>query len=598
MKTKKIIDSFKMLGEASTNITVLGSKINSVLNKVLPKRLLSEANIFNINIDLAQDLSKMIMLNVEDSLIEQNILIAQKELSVRGLSSLTGHHGVRPISAKGVISIKLKSNNNINTPTIIFNKTIFSAKDTNLKYSMLDDQLIFSVNSNEMFIPVIEGSFMTETFTAKGEKLEKIELDSTEPIENDNISVFVNGEKWTKRDSIYDMIVGDKSFFIKNGIVNQVDICFGDDVNGKKLNDGDIVEVNYLITSGESGIIVDDMEFSIISGVYDSSGDFLSIADSTIISVHSGFKLASNGEHIEITRNMAGYSSKSLTFVRPENIQAYLSRLSVISHIDAWSNPNDNQLIHLMLLPNIKNKLSTYSDYLNFDESVFKFSDSDKNEIVEYINQSQRQATNTELLLHDPNFRKYVCFVHISGNVVDKETTKKDILEILSREFLIKTFLNDGTFEYDTTISKNDVVSSIIDELGLSNCSVDFVSERNELAKIEKKFNIVENTDGKYVSNAKFYNNGSETMSEIITTPYGVHGTMELITDVVNYISIDAGVDPNLGFDEFGSIVVEARNEIPILSGGFEKQNSDGTTVFLDKPVYILYRTSNGFEEL
>lgn len=633
-KRKKIIDNFKHLGEASQNVNILGNKVMSVLNKLLPNRIMSNSNIFNISVELAQDLSKMIMLNVEDSLIENNILIAQKELSVRGLATLASHQSTRPISAKGVISIKINPTVTLDTPNLIFNKTVFSSKENNMRYTMLDEQLIFSTTTVEILVPVIEGVFVTDKFVAKGQKLEKIELDSTEPIENDNITVRVNGIIWSKKDSIYDMIANDESYILKNGIVNQVDIIFGDGINGKKLNDGDTVEVTYLQTSGESGILSDEAEFSIVSGVYDSNGEAINIVDSTTMVVYSGFNLASNGESIEMTRNIAGYNSRSLAFVRPTNLQAYLSRLSIISHIDAWSNPLDNQIINLMVTPNIKNKLSSYSDYLDFDESLFVFNTSQKSDILNYIDESQRQTTNTEIIIHDPSLKKYATFIYLDGDIYDKESTKKDIVEIVAREFLLKTFLNSGGYDYNTMISKNDIESAIIQELGFVNCKVDFVSERNEKAMIDGFYELIENTDGTISSNVKFLTNNrilpyenrlnrgntveigstlSTSSNEInmsqvarsmdITTNNGLIAQSIDTNNLVNRLDenvvyLDGSTNPNLGFDEFGSILVENRKEIPFLRGGFNKRNSDGSTFLLEKPIYILWNSINGFEEI
>jgi hypothetical protein len=585
-KTKnQFTDSFNYLQSAALSVKDICQKTANALTRLLPNRVLSTANVFNTTLDVAQDLSQMVLLHVEDSLIENNINIAQKEISIRGLATLTGHQAVRPISSKGVLKITFNYLARTTTPVMIFSNTEFVCETTGIKY-LLNEQLInASTSSSTLLVNVIEGSIEKEQIIAKGLKNEKIELDSIYPIENSNIKVYVNNELWTVADSLYDMGSLSKQYLIKNGIGNQVDICFGNRVYGRQLSEGDIINIEYLTTSGETGNITSiNPKFKITAGIYDINGNEINVTDMLKIEVHSGFNLGSNGEHIEVTRNIAGYNSRAMVFSKPENIQAYLSRLSILSHIDAWSEDSSN-VFNLVVAPNITNKLTTYASYLDLNDSAFVLTAEQKASILEYLNESGRQSTSTEIIMHDPTFAKYVLFCYIDGSVIDKASTKQKIQNAVSRIFLENTFL-------DVDLSGNDIITisslrnAILSETNLTECNLDVFSEENELSRINGSVQML-SPSSKLVNDKRL----------IINKSLNLQNTAKVSTESTK-IKVSATDNLQLGFDELGSIRVLTRQHLPILRGGFYKFDQSGEHVFLEKPLYIFQKTENGFEEI
>lgn len=560
-------DDFNFLTDAKQNIKNLRKNINYALNRVLPTRILSKANIFNMVIKIAQDLSSMIMLSVEDSLVESNILIAQKELSVRGLATFSGHQAMRAKSSSGTVKISYKPMAFQRTPIINYVDLILKCEQNNLMYIAKFD----TTTSNQVseLLDIIEGRYVYDEFIAFGDSLEQISLDDNIAIENDHIEVEVNGVKFTKFNSLYDMKSTSKGFITKNSIGEQVDIIFGDNINGVKINEGDKVRVKYLLSNGELGNLdnLDDVTFKIVSGTYDINGNAVDINDDIEIKPISGFVLGSHGEDIERTRAIAGYNSRSLVFTRPENITSYLSRLSILSHIDVWTDLNSN-VYKILLLPNIYNKLNEFRDYLKLPILDFTLNDNQKNSIIQYLNQSDGQATSTELMLVDPKFKKYIIFVYVTGNIVDERLFKSKVENNISQVFLENTLL-DVDIEANGLITQNEILQSIVTIDGVTQCNISIISEENEIARINQE----------YVQEYVEFNGATKTVK-------------------TRLVLLEENENPNLGFNELGGIITSKRNHIPILKGGFKKYNYPQADILLDNGIYIFYKKNGTYEAL
>jgi len=563
-------DKFKFLTTASKSIFDLKTQTTQILNRLLPSRTLSKMNIFGLSIDLAQDLANTVMLQVEDSLIEQNILVAQKELSIRGLATLTGHQAVRPISAHGIVELKMKPQLQLvaGPKIIISGSAVFKNTSNSLNYVMRQGQnMSISTADGVVLLDLIEGVRDKAKYVAAGYKLEKFELDAVGAIEQSNVKVLVNGEVWTAADHFYDMGSSSKQYITKNGLGNQVDIVFGDDVHGRGLVEGDIVEAHFLITNGELGNVELATTFTATSGVYDINGQSIELNDTAQILALSGFVLGSNGENIETTRNIAGYTSKSRVFARPENLKAYLSRLSILSHIAVWTD-QDDLVFNLLLLPNIAQKINTYSDYFYLPTSAFTLTANQSAQIVEYINTSGSQVTSSELVLRQPTFKPYCMFLYINATFVDKKRLRTEIEDRIAQVMLESTFI-DQDMTSDILITQSQFLERLLELKEIRQATIDIVSEENELARINGEYNAVVT---EYIGSAL---RKSTVVRKVPTT-----------------------TNPNLGFDELGGIQNLNPREIPIMKGGFKKWNGDLEPIVLNKPIYIFYKTDNGYETL
>ena len=105
-------------------------------------------------------------------------------------------------------------------------------------------------------------------FTAIGEENEVAFLAATDNvdnffIDNNNIYVYVlpgnilnpKWEKWTRSSSLYLETGSAKKYSVRFNENEQYEIKFGDNINGKKLNEGDLVAIYYLKSDGQNGQI-------------------------------------------------------------------------------------------------------------------------------------------------------------------------------------------------------------------------------------------------------------------------------------------------------------------------------------------------------
>ncbi|BAV39363.1 baseplate wedge [Tenacibaculum phage pT24] len=564
-------DKFKFLKDAYTNIDSISASIREYIDKNIPNRFKSIANLFNLTIDVTKDVSTLHLLNQETAENELNIFTAQNEGNIRGIAQMTGHNPVLPISARGAVRMTLLNGDlkEFGRTVILSSDSIFRNVENGLTY-ILQNEIDTRIDTSKpyQFLQLIEGTRKSQTFVIDGNsnlvgnKLYTINLDDSEYIEHYDLKVYVNNELWSKNDSLKDMIVDEKAYLKRVGFGNQVDIIFGNGTSGKAVETGDVIRVEYLVTNGEAGNTTNDSTtFEIISGLRDIQGNGINAGQYVSIVKESGFDLGSDGEDSELTRAMTGYSSRALTFARPEYMKSYLSRLSILSHIDAWTD-EDDLIFNLLALPKIT--LSSMREYLTLDESKFSLTETQKTSIKGMLDASRRDWVSTEFVFHNPVIKKYAMFVFIDNSIVyDKLDFKYKVEDVISEIMMKKTY---GDVDKDTSndlISRSDFVNALVDLPEINSVNIDIITEENESAKINGFYDKVE--------------------TEII-------GSSK--KKITRRIVVSEDTDPNLGLSDIGDIITN-KNETPILRGGFEVYQEGGATQLLPSNGVMIFLKEN-----
>lgn len=114
-------------------------------------------------------------------------------------------------------------------------------------------QATLTPDKNYVNVKVVQGEYRSVTVVAEGRNFEEIEIDD-DSVDENYYEVFVNGTKWTE---VSDIRKAETSAF-RFQLMNQLDFSgvilrFGDDITGKKLESGDVVEFRYIQTSGAAG---------------------------------------------------------------------------------------------------------------------------------------------------------------------------------------------------------------------------------------------------------------------------------------------------------------------------------------------------------
>ena len=259
------IDNFKVLNRLSIYIEdIMGQTISYLSNRFSQsKTVFTAASPFGQLLLVVENLTQLVFYYIEDSITELNINEATRLTSVYSLAALSGHNPSRAVSAVGEISLKTKPEV-IDAPydfAIIANLTKLACLNNGLTYilDLPQDELRFQLNgaNDGIRMTVRQGIIETQTVTAQGIPTDSFSIGSPQNFYVDNfyVNVYVNGEKWTRYDSILDMPRGEKAYLVKTGITSGIDLFFGNGNYGLIPPKGAEIAVEYLVTEGANGNI-------------------------------------------------------------------------------------------------------------------------------------------------------------------------------------------------------------------------------------------------------------------------------------------------------------------------------------------------------
>ena len=551
------------------------AKLNKIFttNKISYQQLLNEVYIYLVDtysqaqsvfskaspygqlLDVINNYSQLFFLYLEDAVVENNILTAQKQKSIYGLSRLVGHNPTRALSAQGTIRIKMKpgAQADINASYLLFlNKTRLNCTNNGLDYfiqmgNALGNVKVDSNNIGYTSFKVIQGVLDTQTAISDGLPLQTYNFQTDRPIENDMVYVFVNGEPYEIKDSLYDMTKDQKQCMVKTGVAGGIDVIFGNEDYGVIPPFGNKILVEYVKTNGFQGNIFgksNSIQFKWTDPAYSNTGEEIDINEFFITEIEKPLILGADEEPAELTKLIAPKTSRSFVLANPDNYINLLSRFNY-SYVDAYTTKDDgfvqdDNVIYLFLLPDISRRLSKNADYFTTDIKNFYLDPDEKDAIISYINQSGRQIISTELSVVDPVIKRYAVNVFLRiFDTVDSTTIKNDVINQITN-YLIKVTRRDR-------IPKSDLVAIVEGVNGVDSVDITFVSQENEDAIIDGFYYRVEKT------------------SSVVRS---------LTTETLKKITVAPGENPNLGLDEFGDIVIE-QNEVPIIRGGWYDRNNN-----------------------
>jgi hypothetical protein len=544
--TTNKIEYQQLLNDVYTYLIDTYSQAQSVFSKASPYGQL---------LDVINNFSQLFFLYLEDAVVENNILTAQKQKSIYGLSRLVGHNPTRALSAQGTIRIKMKpgAQADINASYILFlNKTRLSCTNNGLDYfiqmgNALGNTKVDSNNIGFTSFKIIQGVLDTQTAISDGSPLQTYNFQTDRPIENDMVYVFVNGEPYDIKDSLYDMVKDQKQCMVKTGVAGGIDVIFGNEDYGFIPPFGNKVMVEYVKTNGFQGNIFgksNSIQFKWTDPAYSNTGEEIDINEFFTTEIEKPLILGADEEPIELTKLIAPKTSRSFVLANPDNYINLLSRFNY-SYVDAYTTKDDgfvqdDNVIYLFLLPDISRRLSKNADYFTTDIKNFYLDTDEKDAIISYINQSGRQIISTELSVVDPVIKRYAVNVFLRiFDTVDTTTIKNDVINQIT-DYLINVTRRDR-------VPKSDLVAIVEAINGVDSVDVTFVSQENEDAIIDGFYYRIEKT------------------SSIVRS---------LTTETLKKITVAPGENPNLGLDEFGDIVIQ-QNEVHIIRGGWYDRNNN-----------------------
>ena len=494
----------------------------------MSEQLFTVASVWGQIIFVLDNLSQFILFFIEDSITELNINTATRESSIYGLAALAGHNPTRSIAAKGEIVTKWngKGLEDIGGGAVLIpNNSQVKCINNGKTYLLKLGQEYVRLNldgTSTLSASIIEGVLNTNQYTGTGGKLQSYNISArgTSGIENFEVAVRVNGNTWKKYDSLYDIPRNSRGYMVKSSLISGIDVFFGTVDFGFPPPPGAIIEVDYLECSGSDGnLLLDDSSQALFK--FDSDGTDIfgrSVTLSEVLQVNCTIapQLGASQEPIDLTRLIAPKTSRSFVLANPTNYITFFEKFGQFSIIEAFTTfddqyLDDDNIIYLILVPDIQLTLKSNETYFDIPLSRFKLTNAQRDRIYQLLDESGQKIVTTVVKILDPVLTKYVVNIALTifeGN--DPDTIKSQITSILSDYFL--------NIRRRDKIPRSDLIAAIESISGVDSVSLYFVGESNEAAKLQSPNS------------------------------------------------------PDIGFDEFGDIVM-GKDEIVVISGGWEDRN-------------------------
>jgi hypothetical protein len=472
---------------------ILGESIQFLQEKFKQSRsVFTAASPFGQLLIVVENLSQLIFYYIEDAITELNINEASRVSSIYSLASLSGHNPSRAIGATGQIRMIRKPNINPPASKVILNNLFrIRCENNGLSYAIElvqeDVRLALTGAETTAIFNIRQGLIESQTFTAKGQAFESYQLGAPNNFYIDNfmVNVYVNGEQWTKYESLLDIPRNAKGFIAKTGITNGLDLYFGNGSFGKIPTTGSTIVVEYLTTDGSAGNVkVDDVKqviFSFIDTGFSPIGEEITMADYFTISTVSPPNFGVDPEDPTLTRLIAPKASKSFALVNLDNYEILLQKLQMFSTIkvfldqDSTGNILDSRMINLFLVPDVSQMFNNGTDYFNLATANFKLTAFQKNELLKYIEKSGTKMISSDVKIVDPKIARYVLNVSIIAfDDITTDIIKSDIADAIGNYFI--------KLKRQDRVPKSDLIRVIEELKGVDSVNVNIIGEANENA--------------------------------------------------------------------------------------------------------------------
>ena len=167
--------------------------------------------------------------------------------------------------------------------------------NSSLIFSILDDVTVPVQDGLASFndVNIYEGTFLTSTFTYSSNNKNQRFILPNSGIDTTLIGITVQNNasstskvKYASQNSLFDINSTSKVYFLQEIEDERYELFFGDGVFGKKLEEGNFVTANYIISNGDSGNGVNSFQFA---------GKLIYTRNGAEYSVTSGVSLLTTG---------------------------------------------------------------------------------------------------------------------------------------------------------------------------------------------------------------------------------------------------------------------------------------------------------------
>ena len=395
--------------------------------------------------------------------------------NIVSLAKMLGYTPTSPRAPRASIDVVV--NNGTGSSVTMQKGTVFTTTVDTVDYQYVtnEDITISPVNGVYKFenVPLYEGTLVTFKYTYEGGTDQKFAI-PTNKADTSTLKVSVQTSGTDTTQKVYTVAGGyndvssiSKVYFIQEGVSNKYEIYFGDGVTGRKLEDGNIVILEYIVTNtiNSNGA----SKFALSGNV----GGFTNVTITTE-SNSSGGAIGESNASIKFNAPLQyGAQDRAVTATDYETIvkSIYPNALSV----SAWGGEDDETPTYGVVNISIKAKSGTV------------LSDTSKADIVTQL--KPFNVASVRPIIKDPETTSVLI---ISNVKYDAKATAKTA-------DTIKADIIDKLIAYNaSTLQKFDSVFRFSKVTGLIDSTDDSILSNITTVKIRKSFQPILLTSSKY----------------------------------------------------------------------------------------------------
>lgn len=305
--------------------------------------------------------------------------------NVVALAKQLGYVPRSAVAASAAVDLTLSVTSGTTLPETVFlkrgNAFISNVNDTLYQFVLIDDvqaQVLPGGTVNFPSLKIYEGSFVSNRYPVTSNDQFTVVLNNA-GIDTTSIRVNVyesstsnNFEKFYQSDNILNVGSNSASYFVNEVEDENYKITFGDGVFGKKLTAGQVVEISYIVTSGDETNGTSNFTFSgLLTDVSGNTNFLYSVSSLNVLtrafggaSIESIDSIKINAPAMYGTQNRAVTSTDYTSIIR----RAYPAAADVITYGGEEADPPEYGKVKISIKPRNLTYLSSYTKNLIINE--------------------------------------------------------------------------------------------------------------------------------------------------------------------------------------------------------------------------------------
>jgi hypothetical protein len=447
--------------------------------------LYTNASPYGQVLSVIENLYQLSILYMKNSIKQFDLLnpLSVNSRAIRNAAIFAGHIPARAVSATGTLKFTVKTSVDLAAELpggrITFNnRQAIKNKTNGLEYALNlgTDSVSYKIDTSTVFfISIIQGKWERKIFTGTGEENQTYQVKvrgNQKEVENFNYEVLVNGEYWTIKKHLYDLLPDEMACVIRTGFEGGIDVIFGNSGFGMVPTIGAEIEVNYLVSDGSNGSIFrrTTNDWTFIDQALDGNGNSIDSSNIFDVAIYNDINFGADKESLQFTKNVLPIVSNNFVLGLPQQYAYQLKKLGVFSHVNAYEKFGT---IFIVCTPNIKLFKNQNSDYFAIDVRAFDLDDYEKSKIDRYLRTGGNIQLSRRYKIVSPILSYYVINVFI----ITYSDAKDDSVNSQIYDKISEYFLNLNKME---RIPKSDIVQELSSIGDIHSVDIGFLSRKNE----------------------------------------------------------------------------------------------------------------------